>query len=83
MNRRAIAIRQFVAWGLAVFAALWVVGHCQACSAPMTPQEKALVASQTFGAEMLACVEKSDTIEASRACRADVRRRWGVDGGSR
>ncbi len=53
------------------------------CPRPMTPQEKAVVAASAFSAEMLACVEKSPTIQESRSCRADVRTRWGVDVGAR
>ena len=30
-DRRSIAVRQFVAWSLAVFAALYVVAHCGGC----------------------------------------------------
>ena len=59
------------------------LAHCTSCSAPMTPQEKAHVANETYAAEQVACVEKSATIVESRACRADVRARWGVDGGWR
>ena len=32
MNRRMIALRQFVAVSLALLAALFVFGHCTACS---------------------------------------------------
>ena len=54
-----------------------------ACSAPLTPQERARLADDTYAAEMTACVAKSSTLEQSHACRADVRARWGVDGGAR
>ncbi len=38
MNRRQIAIRQFVAIGFAIFAALYVIGaHCTGCG--LTPKQ--------------------------------------------
>ncbi len=44
MNRKAIAIRQFVAWTLAVFAALYVLAYMHGCS-PLTPADKQAIAA--------------------------------------
>ncbi len=52
------------------------------CSAPQTPAQKSVEADTTYAGEMAACVATSTTREASQACRADVRQRWGVDGGA-
>lgn len=70
--------------GLALLVC-WLVLHATGCPAPepLTPQEKAHVADTTFGKEMLRCVDKAETLEESKACRAAVRERWGVDGGAR
>ncbi len=46
------------------------------------PQVRAAAAESTYLAQQLACVDRSATLEQSRACRADVRARWGVDGGA-
>jgi hypothetical protein len=82
-DRRSIAIRQTLATGLVLLAGLFVIGKCTGCKEPMTPQEKAVVANETYKAEHLACVEKSATLAESTKCREEVRRTWGVDGGTR
>lgn len=46
----------------------------QACTPVTTPA----AAEAAYTAEQLACVDKSETREASRACRAEVDKRWGV-----
>ncbi len=75
-------IRSFVGTGIALFAFAYVVGRCSlGCAA--SPQEKAAAADATFGGEMVACVTKSATLEEAHVCRAEVRKRWRVDGGSR
>ncbi len=51
--------------------------------APMTPQEKAAAADEAFKVDMKKCVDDAPTIEASRACRANTREAWHVDGGAR
>ena len=53
-----------------------------ACGEPMTPTQKSELADSTYAAEMQACVAASKTREESHACRADVRKKWGVDGGA-
>lgn len=42
-----------------------------------------VAAESTYTAQLLACVERSPTVEEARACRRDVDARWGVDGGAR
>jgi hypothetical protein len=51
----------------------------------MTAQEKATTAESTYAAEQLACVDKANTLEESKACRAEVRKKWavGADGGAK
>lgn len=56
------------------FFALCFVAACAAATA----QEKAAAAEASYTAEMAACVEKSATLEESKACRAEVRKRWSV-----
>lgn len=66
---------------LALFAVAFAVVSLTHC-ASATPQQKADAAETTFASSMLACVEKSATIEQSHACRAEVRAKWHVDGGA-
>ncbi len=77
--RSKMDVRTFVAAGFALFAVLSIVNHCTGCAA--SPAEKAAAADSTYAVEQLACVERSATIEESRACRAKVRERWHVDAG--
>ena len=35
-------------------------------------------AEARYGAELLRCVDKAETITESRACRAGVNERWGI-----
>lgn len=51
------------------------------CLETMTPQQKAEAADTSYLAEMKACVAAAKTLEDSRACRADVRAHWDLDGG--
>lgn len=81
MNRRTVALRQFCAVSLALFAALFVVGHCAGCGPSQSAKEAA--AEVTYAAELLACVDRSATIEESLICRRGVRAKWHVDGGVR
>ncbi len=55
-DRRDIAIRQFVASGLVLFALLFVVGHCSGCNR-LTPAEQAQVASD--GVKLSMCGAKA------------------------
>lgn len=60
---------RFLACALALFAVLFLVGHCVGCAAS---------AEATYTAEHLRCVDKSATLAESRACRAGVDMRWGI-----
>lgn len=51
-----------------------VVGTTHAACAPRTPAQ----AEAAYTAELLRCVDRAATLAASRACRAEVDRRWGV-----
>lgn len=64
-------IRNFVATGLAVFAALWVFGHCSACSSE--PSAAAVQKSVDYGALLEACTAMSATCEASIECENKLR----------
>ena len=44
-----------------------------ACT-PRTPAQ----AEAAYTAELLRCVDRAETLAQSRACRAEVDRRWGV-----
>ncbi len=58
---------------------LGLLGVVVACS-PRTPAQ----AEAAYTAELLRCVDNAATLAESRACRADVDRRWAVrrDGGA-
>lgn len=58
-------IRMFVASGRAVFAALFVIGHCAGCA-------------ETYTAALLRCVDKSATLAESKACRRHVDGDYGI-----
>jgi hypothetical protein len=86
MNRRAIAIRQFVAVSLACLAALFVFGHCSGCTSPAA---KEAAAEGAYHAEHMRCVAEHETNAEIDDCRAKVRERWNItttvtrkDGGS-
>ncbi len=44
MNRRTLAIRQFVGISLAGFAVLFVVAKCTGCTPPLTSDDKKAIA---------------------------------------
>jgi hypothetical protein len=68
MHRERIA-------ALTIFAACLVF---PSCTAPSPPAAKA-----AYTAEQVECASRQPSKEASRACRAEVDRRWGVDGGGK
>ncbi len=72
-DRRIIAIRQTLAAGVVLLAALFVVGHCSGCA--MSLEER-------YRAKTLQCVDNATTKSESRACRAGVDREFHVDGGA-
>lgn len=60
---------------------LWTALSCSvlfcACScAPLTPQEKSVAADSAYLADMLQCVDKAETLAASKACRVAARAAW-------
>lgn len=65
-------IRAFVATGLALFAALYVLGHCTGCGSVMPA-----VAEGTYLGQQAKCVSdhKPDKVKID-ACRDAVRARW-------
>lgn len=75
--------------GLATFIAFCIlVGvslqMCLGCaSAPPVADVTPAAAEGAYTAELLRCVDQSQTREQSRTCRAEVDRRWGVDGGAK
>lgn len=64
------------AWIAVHVVALGILAIGAACVPPSSSERAAAEAGYT--AEQLACVEHAATREASRACRAEVDRRWGV-----
>ena len=47
-------------------------------SPPATPADLELAAGGAYAAEHMACVERYRTDPEIDACRADVRKRWGI-----
>ncbi len=72
MNRKTIAVRQFVAISLACFAALFVVAKCTACF----PADKTIEAAGGYEAQQLACVDRYATRPEIDACRNKVKAAW-------
>lgn len=69
--------------GLFLFAVAFLVGLLNGCAS-----RDAAAAEAAYTADHLRCVDKATTLAESRACRADVDRRYGIvqtatDGGSR
>ena len=75
-DRRSIAVRQFVATGLVLFAAMCVVGHCSGCSP--SPEAQSAAADAAYALEHQRCVAQHETNAEIDDCRARVRERWGV-----
>lgn len=70
------AIRRFVATGLALFAALWIAAHCQACGALKSSEAEA-----TFLGQQVACIDKYETKADIDRCRRRVQAAWAGDAG--
>jgi hypothetical protein len=64
-------VGEFLTFALIMSA---LIAVCAGCSGSKN-------AEAAYLADHLACVEKSDTLEASKACRIKVRERW--DGGAK
>lgn len=62
-------------------AALTMFAACALVPSCLKPSPASSEAAYT--AEQLRCVDQSPNREASRACRAEVDKRWGVDGGGK
>ena len=69
---------EVAACALILGVVLAAVGMC-GCG----PEARARAAEGAYLAEHLRCVEDSDTLQESRACRREVDARWHVDGGAR
>lgn len=67
-------IRERIA-AFAIFVACLVFPSCTAPSP--------VAAKAAYTAEQAECASRQPSREASRACRDEVDRRWGVDGGGR
>lgn len=61
-----------------VGAVLFVARTAAGCSGPA-----AAGAEAAYGASLLRCVDEAKTLAESKACRAAVDARWGVDGGAK
>jgi hypothetical protein len=70
MTRRALALRQFCAAGLALFALLFIVAKCTGCEAPK---------SATYGGELAACTASAKArleqgaVSQAEACQESIR----------
>jgi len=64
-------VREIVAFLFVVFLLSAPVALCR-CQ-PRTPEQ----AEAAYLAQQVACVERARTLAESRACRAEVDRRWG------
>lgn len=62
-------------------SAALVLAACALVPSCLKPSPASSEAAYT--AEQLRCVDQAPSREASRACRAEVDRRWGVDGGGK
>jgi hypothetical protein len=76
--------------GFATFVAACILAGCalsmclNACAAaPPVAEVTPAAAEGAYTAELLRCVDQSQTREQSRTCRAGVDRKWGVDGGAK
>lgn len=83
-ERRDIAIRQFVATGLVLVAALFVIAHCAGCF----PELKQDIAAASYEAQQMRCVEQYANRADIDRCRAKVKLAWlvgdaGAEGGDR
>ena len=58
-----------------------VLTGCAAAKA--VASDPAMQAEGTYGAELQACTRKAKTKRESKACEADVDRKWRVDGGAK
>lgn len=75
--------------GFATFVAACIFAGCAlsmclgACGSPPVAEVTPAAAEGAYTAELLRCVDQSQTREQSRTCRAGVDRKWGVDGGAK
>lgn len=55
---------------------LWIIAatSLSKCVPPNSPESS----EAAYTAQLLGCVEKSSTVDDSRACRAKVNERWGL-----
>lgn len=54
-----------------------------ACPEPKSAEEKKQDAEKSYGAELKACVDTSETRAQADECGVRVRRAWEIDGGVR
>lgn len=64
--------------GVTVLAFVGAILLLCRCAAPAKT-----AAESAYGASLLRCVDEAKTLAESKACRAAVDARWGVDGGAR
>lgn len=63
-------------FAFALFAAGCLFLHCTPPKPPPTAQQ--LAAEGAYTGDLLVCVEQAKTLAESKACRAEVNKRWGV-----
>jgi len=77
-------VQETIAALIALAAALLIITHCAGCAL----LQSAEASEAAYTAEHLRCVDKSQTLAESHACRDAVDKRWGIthtlrDGGAR
>jgi hypothetical protein len=68
-------LRVNLQWTLCLWAAVFVVASCRHQQAPTEAQ---IATEAAYGASLLRCVEESNTLAESKACRAKVDAAWGI-----
>lgn len=51
---------------------------CAACHNQPSPTAAQVAAEGAYTGELVACVEAAKTLADSKACRAEVNKRWGI-----
>ena len=73
----------FLTFVAACIIAGCAITMCVGCGSPPVAEVTPAAAEGAYTAELLRCVDQSQTREQSRTCRAGVDRKWGVDGGAK
>jgi hypothetical protein len=64
-----------IQFALSLFGAGCLFLHC---TTPQQPTAQQAAAEAAYGAALVLCVEQANTLAESKACRAEVNRKWGI-----